>query len=108
MTHPRMRWVYASGGAAIVLLTYGTIFGLEALSDARRYDEHPSVARRDLGKRNALVADVFIGLGIGLAATSAALFFMGRGDTASAHAPALFIAPVVSPGIVGAGLSLRF
>lgn len=92
---------YVTGGIAIVALGFGTIYGIKALDDKSKYDDHPTQERADLGKRDRLVADLGFAIGIGLAVTSVVLYVKS-----SKHEVA--IAPMVSPTTAGLGFAARF
>lgn len=116
-----MTWVYVTGGAAIVALGVGTVFGLQALSKKSEFDDavtagDAQAARdaRDDGTRNALISDMGFGIGITLAVTSAVLFFTrpaAEGDTKAAakSSPKTFsFAPVVTGTGAGAAALIQF
>jgi hypothetical protein len=92
---------YVTGGIAIVALGFGTLYGIKALDDKSKYDDHPTQERADLGKRDRLVADIGIALGLGLAVTSVVLYVKS-----AKHEVA--IAPMVSPTTAGLGFAARF
>jgi hypothetical protein len=120
-----MTWVWITGGAAIVALGVGTVFGLQAMSKKKDFDDasvggaKPDAAAardaRDAGTRNALISDMGFGIGITLAVTSAVLYFTR--PTAEEAKPAaaskkngttVSFAPVVSPQGGGAFFKVAF
>ncbi len=116
-----MTWVYVTGGAAVVALGVGTVFGLQALSKKSDFDDavtagNAQAARdaRDDGTRNALISDMGFGIGITLAVTSAVLFFTRpapEGDTkaaAKSSSKTFSFAPVVSGTGAGAAALIQF
>lgn len=117
-----MTWVWITGGAAIVALGVGTVFGVQALSKKKDFDDavdrgDAPAARdaRDSGTRNALISDMGFGIGITLAVTSAVLYFTRpAGEEAPKAASAktqktkLSFAPVASPQGGGAMFKVTF
>jgi hypothetical protein len=92
---------YVTGGIAIVALGFGTLYGIKALDDKSKYDDHPTQERADLGKRDRLVADNSLAIGIGLAVTSVVLY-----EKSTKHEVAL--APMASPTTAGLAFAARF
>jgi hypothetical protein len=120
-----MTWVWITGGAAIVALGVGTVFGIQALSKKKDFDDasaggaNPNKAAaedaRDAGTRNALISDMGFGIGITLAVTSAVLYFT-RPTTDEAKPAAaskksgttMSFAPVATPQGGGAFFKVAF
>jgi hypothetical protein len=120
-----MTWVWITGGAAIVALGVGTVFGIQALSKKKDFDDAstggaaPNKAAaedaRDAGTRNALISDMGFGIGITLAVTSAVLYFT-RPTTEEAKPAAaskksgttVSFAPVATPQGGGAFFKVAF
>ncbi|MBI2394378.1 MAG: PEGA domain-containing protein, partial [Deltaproteobacteria bacterium] len=115
-----MTWVYVTGGAAIVALGVGTVFGLQALSDKSKFDDAVTAGKsseardhRDTGTRNALISDMGFGIGITLAVTSAVLFFTRptpEEGKAAVTKPVtkMSFAPVVTPTTGGLAATINF
>jgi len=99
---PARRAAYITAGAAVVALGFGTVYGIKALRDESRYDEHPTDEGKSLGKRDAVVADVSLALGLGLAITSAVLWVK------SPAYETITIAPVVGKGTGGVAFAWSF
>ncbi len=122
-------FAYSTAGLAVACIGGGIVFGLDAQAqsdavvnaeknDAGRYTTQTQ-AQAQQGFQNAqataTTANVFFGLGVALAATSAALFVIDfGGDVASEgelndrRRSQLRVAPAVSPDGVGAAASFRF
>jgi len=100
----KRRIAYITAGGAIVALGLGTIYGIKALSDDRAFEKDPTPEREDIGRRHALVSDISLVLGVGLAVTSVVLYLGSRND----RGETISFAPAVSPTFAGGGLSLRF
>ncbi|MBK7400116.1 MAG: hypothetical protein IPJ34_28650 [Myxococcales bacterium] len=96
------RWICITGTAALGFLAFGGIYGVKTLIDKSKYDAQQTPERRDLGQRDALIADVALGIGLGLAVTTVVLWV----KTPSSSNVALV--PWVSPALVGAGATFRF
>lgn len=110
-----MTWVYVTGGAAIVALGVGTIFGLKALGNHSDYEKTPTRDTRDAGTRNALISDMGFGIGITLAVTSAVLYFTSPAKESAAKPSTMAFAPFISvpttkgaPSMAGAAASFAF
>jgi len=112
-----MKWVYITGGGAVVFLGLGTIFGLKALSNQKEFDDAPTSELRDTGNRNALVTDVCLGIGLTLALSSAVLYFTGPAKPSSARitTPDRMFVPILgaptstgAPSMAGAAAIFRF
>jgi len=96
------RLSYITAGGAVVFLGLGALYGVKALKDDDAFAKDPTPEREDIGKRHALVSDVTLVIGAGLAITSAVLFFTSKSSETVA------IAPVASPNFAGGALSIRF
>ncbi len=96
------RWICLTGTAALGFLAFGGIYGVKTLIDKSKYDAQQTPERRDLGKRDALITDVALGLGLGLAVTTVVLWVK---TPSSSH---VALTPWVSPALVGAGATFRF
>ena len=118
-------WVYVTGVGAIVAVGVGAVFGVKALHDKKNFDDNcPSSgsaascrSSRDTGTRDALIADMGIGIGITLAITSAVLYLSAPSTSESASAPTskMAFAPIVSgvtksgaPSMAGAAATFQF
>lgn len=92
-------------GAAVAVV--GGVFGGLALSANSDFEDATDRAEqlelRDDVNRNALLADVFVGVGVGVAVVGVILAIVGKPDTADQ--PSASITPTV--GRDGAGLQLR-
>lgn len=86
---PRSPWpayvLWAAGGAALVT---GTVFGISALSAQSDYDAAPSFERADSVHDRAVVADVFLGLGLILGVTGTLFYVLDSNPEAHASAVA--------------------
>jgi len=113
-----MTWVYVTGGAAVVALGVGTFFGLAALKNKNDFNEAPTKDARDTGNRNALIADISIGVGVTFGIAAAVLFLSKPTETpaatASKHTAPVF-APIVglptgkgAPSMAGVAALFRF
>lgn len=97
--------VWVAGTAAAGFLAFSAIYGVKTLIDRSRYDERPTLERRDLGKRDALVADVSLAIGVGLGAL--AVVWWATAEPAP-KAGAARVTPWVAPTLVGAGATFAF
>jgi tetratricopeptide (TPR) repeat protein len=92
--------VYVGGGLAVVSLGVGTAFAVTATHQTSvfkaNFDPNVKPSLRDTAQRNALIADIGLGIGIVLAAGTVTLFLLGRR------------APVVVDANGGAGVSWDF
>jgi hypothetical protein len=94
---------YITAGGAIVALGLGTMYGIKALSDDRAFEKDPTPEREDIGRRHALVSDISLVLGAGLAVTSVVLFL-----TSKPREESIAFVPAVSPTFAGGSLSFKF
>ena len=122
-------FAYSTAGLAVACVAGGVVFGLDAQAQAdavvnapkdangRYVDQTQAQAQQgyQAAQATATTANVFFGLGVALAATSAALFIIDfGGDVASAEElndrrrSQLRLTPAVSPDGVGAAASFRF
>ena len=92
--------VFVAGGLAVVSLGAGSYFAVVANKDATAfkasYDPTQKPAIRDRAQREALIADIGIGVGVVLAVATVVLFVTGRR------------APVTVDPTAGAGVSWDF
>jgi tetratricopeptide (TPR) repeat protein len=101
----------AAGGLALV--GTGIVFGMlakQAGDDLTKLDEQRGVfdpAKEDAGRRDQLLAGIFIGVGAAALATGVVLYVLGAraGEPA---AQALVVAPTVAPHAAGATLRMVF
>jgi hypothetical protein len=115
---------FITGGAAVVAVGVGTVFGVMALNDKHDFDQHPTTSTADSGENHALIADMAFGVAVTLGVTSIVLF-LSKDDApagataqvtkktteASAKKRAPFTitpAPIVTPHGGGAGAVIRF
>jgi hypothetical protein len=96
------RLSYVAAGGAVVFLGLGTIYGIKALKDDDAFAADPTPDREDIGRRHALVSDVTLVIGAGLAITSAVLFFTSKSTETVA------ITPIATPNFAGGSFSIRF
>lgn len=95
---------FITGGVAIAALGVGTIFGFRTLSDRSSFDATPTRELRDQGRRDALITDISLGLGVALAATSVVLFVTSTSITSGRTASAPSVTPIV--GTAGGRVSM--
>jgi hypothetical protein len=99
------------GGFAVASAGAGTVFGVLALSDKTRFQNHPTFATADSASENAVLADVCFGAAVALGVTSLVLLLRGNAAPPSAaidsHA-AFSMSPLVMLHGGGAGAVLRF
>jgi hypothetical protein len=95
-----------AGGAAIV----GTIFGVRALSDKKKYDDNPTAKGADDVERNALISDMAFGVTLTLGVTGLVLLLADDSAprAASSNSAALHLQPYVSTQGAGASASMSF
>jgi hypothetical protein len=76
--HPTTPFWIAVGvtGVGVVVTT---TFGIMALDKHSKYEDHPTKELYDAGKRDALIADVSLGVTAAAAVTAAVLFFTSKG-----------------------------
>ena len=75
----------ALGIAGAGLIT-GTVFGILALDSKSKYDANPSSALADDTERNALIADMALGVAITLGITGIVLLTAGEDEETTAKA----------------------
>jgi hypothetical protein len=92
-----------AGAGAIV----GTIFGIQALSAQKTFDDNPSAAHADDVERNALIADMAFGVAFTLGITGVVLLTSDEPAEATAK-PALRISPYASKNGGGASAHVVF
>ena len=93
-----MTWVYVTGGAAVVSLGVGAFFGIAALKSKKDFDDSPTRDTRDTGNRNALIADIGLGLGVTFGIAAALIYFSNptAAPTATASKSSPIFAPVIA------------
>jgi tetratricopeptide (TPR) repeat protein len=111
-------WVTGSIGAAGLIA--GTVLGIMALQEHKKFNENPTTESADRGERLALFADVGFGVGAMALVTAVVLLFdrqeavpapaasttaAGQARNASAH---LQLLPQFSPGGAAASARVRF
>lgn len=105
---------YSVGGAGIVLLGVGTIFGIQALSKSndvkdvcslQRCTDPAAVAKNQDAKTAADISTVTIGLGAAAVVAGVVLIFTAP---KSSSPTALHLAPTVGPGVAGLSLGGAF
>lgn len=98
-----------AGASAIV----GTIFGIKALQTKSDFDKNPTTKAADDTERNALIADMALGVTITLGVTGIVLLTSDEPSEAAARAPAkrqraqVQIAPYISPKGTSGGATAK-
>lgn len=96
--------VWIAGTAAVGFLSFGAIYGVKTLIDRSKYDTQATAERRDLGRRDALITDVSLAVGVGLGALAVVWW-----ATSPPPAPkSAQVTPWVAPTLVGAGATFTF
>lgn len=102
-----------AGASAVV----GTIFGIRALNDEKKFNDNPTSAKADDVERNALIADMAFGVTLTLGITGVVLLLAddpapnqvgGASSNARGDVGKLQLSPYVSPRGGGASASLQF
>lgn len=111
--HPARTWAIAAGGVGVGVLVAGGVFAMQARSAQARFDDagcgDPSrllgaddlvkcTDDRDLGKRRAMLGNVFLGGGAALLVTSAVIFILDPGNVERPEASRARVA--ISPSSV--------
>jgi hypothetical protein len=115
-------WI--TGGAAVVAVGIGTVFGVMALNDHSNFVSNPTTATADNGENHALIADMSFGVAVTLGVTSVVLFLSHDDAAPPAAATSLVTAkpkrseakrsfsivptPIVTAHGGGAGALIRF
>jgi len=101
-----------TGGAAIVALGVGIVFGALAWSDHEAFQSNPTTSTANRGESEGLTADMCFGGAATLAVVSAVMFFTHEDATAApqatAQSPRVAVAPFLSAHGGGAGAVVRF
>lgn len=79
--------LYVTLGIAGAALVTGTVFGIMALDAKSQYDSNPTADKADEVERNALIADMSLGVAITLGITGIVLMTAKDGDEVTAKAP---------------------
>lgn len=79
--------LYVTLGIAGAALVTGTVFGIMALDAKSQYDSNPTADKADEVERNALIADMSLGVAITLGITGIVLMTAKDGDAATGRAP---------------------
>lgn len=106
-------------GIAGVGAVVGTIFGIRALNEKKKFNDSPSYGGADDTERNALIADMAFGVSLTLGITGAVLLLTGdsAGDSASREGNTgevassdgkLQLLPFATPNSAGAAAILNF
>ena len=98
--HPTTPFWIAVGTTAVGAVVT-TTFGIIALNQSSEYQTHPTQELYDAGRRNALIADISLGVTAAAAATATVLFFTSKGPGKRSD-EAFILAPSV--GSHGGGL----
>jgi hypothetical protein len=91
----------------------GTIFGVRALSDKKKFDDNPTTAKADDVERNALIADMAFGVTLTLGITGIVLLVADDAapeqvSVAPTQRGSLSLVPYVAPKSAGAAATLTF
>ena len=92
-------WIAVGTTAVGAVVT--TTFGIIALNQSSEYQTHPTQELYDAGRRNALIADISLGVAAAAAVTATVLFFTSKGSEKRSD-EAFIVAPSV--GSHGGGL----
>jgi hypothetical protein len=79
-------WI--TGGAAVVAIGVGSVFGAMALTDHNNFNNTPTTALADSGENHALIADMAFGVAVTLGVTSIVLFLSHDDAPPAAATPA--------------------
>ncbi|MGO8997542.1 MAG: PEGA domain-containing protein [Polyangiaceae bacterium] len=119
-------WI--TGGAAVIAVGIGSVFGVMALNDKSNFNADPTTATADSGENHALIADMSFGVAVTLGVTSLVLFLSKdeapaapaatttsevtrKRDEAKAKKPSSFTitpSPIITAHGAGAGALIRF
>ncbi len=106
-TNPAVWVATVLAGAGLIT---GSVFGLLALSDRAEYDARPTVAIRDTGERNALIADIGFGVAVLSAGVAVVVHLSSGGAAPAASSPGRSDRRTPSPrfGMAPNGFALSF
>ena len=104
---------YVTLGIAAASAAVGTIFGIRALDDKKKFDDSPTTSNADNVERNALIADMAFGVTLTLGITGIVLLVaddpapeqLGEAPTERGR---LSLVPYVAPKSAGAAATLTF
>ncbi len=101
---------YITLGIAGAGVVGGTIFGIQALRARGDFNDSPTTDNADKAERNALIADMALGVALTFGITGGVLLWTSSSSTPAEPAPApkTAIVPLVSPTTGGAAAIMTF